>query len=188
MQTYTLNICGLKRELPIVPVSDELSIASFVILGDTELVRTVGPKLAQKLPEFDVLISAEAKGIPLIYEVSRFFDMNYIVARKSIKSYMQNPVKVKVNSITTEEEQILCLNGRDAKKVNGKKVAIIDDVISSGASIAAIEKLVNKAGGKVVAKAAILAEGEAVKRDDIIYLKELPLFNNNEKSKYNILK
>ncbi len=177
MKTYTLEICGLKRKLPIIPISDELSIASFVILGDTELVCRVAPELVKRLPEVDALVSAEAKGIPLIHEVSRIMGMNYIVARKSVKAYMENPVIVEVDSITTHGKQILCLNGIDVEKVKGKRVAIIDDVISTGASVAAVEKLVKKAGGKIVAKAAILAEGDAVNRDDIIYLGTLPLFD-----------
>ncbi len=177
MENYTLEVCGLTRELPIVQVEENLSIASFVILGDTELVSQVAPELAARLPEFDLLISAEAKGIPLIYEISREFKMNYLVARKSVKAYMEKPVSVEVNSITTDEEQILCLNGKDAETIKGSKVAIIDDVISTGSSIKAIEQLVAKAGGEVVAKAAILAEGEARGREDIIYLEELPLFD-----------
>jgi len=177
VKTYTLEICGLKRELPIIPISDELSIASFVILGDTELVCRVAPELVKRLPEVDKLVSAEAKGIPLIHEVSRIMGMNYIVARKSVKAYMENPVIVEVESITTHGKQTLCLNGIDAEKIKGKRVAIIDDVISTGASVAAVEKLVKKAGGRIVAKAAILAEGDAVNRDDIIYLGTLPLFD-----------
>jgi adenine phosphoribosyltransferase len=181
MNTYTLNICGLIRELPIVPIDDDLSIASFVILGDTELETTVAPVLADKLPEFDVLISAEAKGIPLIQEISRLFKMNYVVARKSIKAYMTDPVVTEVDSITTEEEQILCLNKPKVETIKDSRVVIIDDVVSTGASIAAIEDLVEKAGGEVAAKAAILAEGEARGREDIIYLEELPLFAGDGK-------
>lgn len=175
-KTYSLKLCGLTRDLPILPVNDELCIASFVILGDTELVCQAAPELVKKLPEFDVIITAEAKGIPLAFEISRLLQMNYIIARKSVKPYMDQPLCVEVHSITTQKKQLLCLDGKDAAALRQKRVAIIDDVISTGESISAIEQLVNKAGGIVTAKAAILAEGDAAKRDDIIFLEPLPLF------------
>jgi adenine phosphoribosyltransferase len=162
----------------LVEVAPGLKIASFVILGDTELVCRVAPEIVKRLPEVDAIVSAEAKGIPLVHEVSRLLGMNYFVARKSIKPYMENPITVEVESITTQKKQLLCLNGIDAQKIKGKRVALIDDVISTGSSIAALEKLVEKAGGIVAAKAAILAEGDAVNRTDIIYLEELPLFTD----------
>jgi adenine phosphoribosyltransferase len=175
---YTLELCGLRRQLPIMKVAPGLSIASFVILGDTELVTAVAPALVAKLPPVDVLISAEAKGIPLIHEVSRLLGMNYLVARKSVKPYMEDPVVEEVCSITTQKKQVLCLDGKDARQLEGKRVAIIDDVISTGESVAAVERLVLKAGGGIVARAAILAEGEATQRSDLIYLAELPLFRD----------
>ncbi|OFH97979.1 orotate phosphoribosyltransferase [Clostridium acetireducens DSM 10703] len=175
--TYTLKIDNLKRELPLIKISEDLTIASFVILGDTELVNYVAPKIVEKLPKVDVIVTAEAKGIPLAYEVSKLLCMKeFIVARKSIKPYMDSPIVDEVVSITTQKKQILCLDGKDSNKIKGKKVAIIDDVISTGESIEAIERLVKKAGGIIEAKAAILAEGDASKRDDIIFLEKLPLF------------
>lgn len=177
MKFYTLNIAGLKRELPIIKLSDELSIASFVVLGDTEIIEKTAPLLAEKLPDVDFLITAEAKGIPLTYEISKILGLkSYIVARKSVKTYMEDPVEVEVNSITTSNPQKLFLDKIDAEKIKGKKVALIDDVISTGQSLAALENLVNKARGNIVAKAAILAEGDAKNRKDIIFLEELPLF------------
>jgi adenine phosphoribosyltransferase len=175
-ETYTLSICGLERKLPIMKVAPKLSIASFVILGDTELVCRVAPELVKRLPQIDVIITAEAKGIPVAFEISRLLGMNYIIARKSVKPYMQNPLTVTVNSITTQKEQLLCLDEQDALAIKGQRIAIIDDVISTGESIQAIEQLVAKAGGIVAAKAAILAEGTAADRQDIIYLEKLPLF------------
>ena len=176
-KTYSLEVAGVTRELPIMPIADNLSIASFVILGDTELVTAAAPLLAEKLPEVDVLITAEAKGIPLIFEVSRVLHMKkYYVARKSTKPYMDSPLINEVESITTQKKQILCLDGADAREIAGKRVAIIDDVISTGKSLQAIEDLVVQAGGNVVARAAILAEGDAAKRTDILFLQELPLF------------
>jgi len=173
---YTLEICGLKRQLPIMSVSEELSIASFVILGDTELVCRVAPELVKKLPPFEVIITPEAKGIPLAFEISRLLNMNYIIVRKSIKAYMDNPLVDKVVSITTQKEQLLCLDGKDAQAIQGKRVVIVDDVISTGESINAAQRLVEKAGGIVAAKVAILAEGAAKNMEDIIFLQELPLF------------
>lgn len=177
MKSYTLNVAGLTRELPIIKLSDELSIASFVILGDTELVEKTAKLLAERLPEVDVLVTAEAKGIPLTYEISKLLNLkSYIVARKSIKAYMNSPIEVSVNSITTTNIQKLFLNNVDADFIKGKRVALIDDVISTGQSLKALEELVKKAGANIVAKAAILAEGEAKNREDIIFLEELPLF------------
>ena len=177
MKTYTLNVVGLTRELPIIKLSYDLSIASFVILGDTEIVRKTAPIIAKKLPEVDFIITAEAKGIPLAYEISRVLNLNeYVVARKSVKAYMEEPIEVEVNSITTTNSQKLYLNNQDAKKIKGKRIALVDDVISTGQSLKALERLVEKAGGKVLAKAAILAEGDAKDRKDIIFLEALPTF------------
>ena len=177
MKTYTLNVAGLTRELPIIKLSYDLSIASFVILGDTEIVRKTAPIIAKKLPEVDFIVTAEAKGIPLAYEISKILNLNeYIVARKSIKAYMEEPMEVEVKSITTTNSQKLYLNNQDAKKIKGKRVALVDDVISTGQSLKALERLVEKAGGKVLAKAAILAEGDAKDRKDIIFLEALPTF------------
>lgn len=177
MKTYTLHVAGLTRELPIIKLSYDLSIASFVILGDTEIVRKTAPMIAKKLPEVDFVVTAEAKGIPLAYEISKILNLNeYIVARKSIKAYMEEPIEVEVNSITTTNSQKLYLNNQDANKIKGKRVALIDDVISTGQSLKALERLVEKAGANVVAKAAILAEGDAKDRKDIIFLEALPTF------------
>ncbi|PWU67193.1 phosphoribosyltransferase family protein [Gracilibacillus dipsosauri] len=176
-ETYKLMINGLERELPIIEINNQLSIASFVILGDTELVCHVAPLLAEKLPSVDYIVTAEAKGIPLIHELTRIMNKKeYIIARKSVKAYMKNPVINRVNSITTKDEQLLCLDGKDAALLKGKKVAIVDDVISTGESIRALEELVQQAGAMVVAKAAILAEGDAADRDDLIFLEKLPIF------------
>ena len=177
MKTYTLHVAGLTRELPVIKLSYDLSIASFVILGDTEIVRKTAPIIAKKLPEVDFIVTAEAKGIPLAYEISRILNLNeYVVARKSIKAYMEEPIEVEINSITTTNSQKLYLNNQDAKKIKGKRIALVDDVISTGQSLKALERLVEKAGGKVLAKAAILAEGDAKDRKDIIFLEALPTF------------
>ena len=177
MKTYTLHVAGLTRELPIIKLSYDLSIASFVILGDTEIVRKTAPIIAKKLPEVDFIVTAEAKGIPLAYEISRILNLNeYVVARKSIKAYMEEPIEVEINSITTTNSQKLYLNNQDAKKIKGKRIALVDDVISTGQSLKAFERLVEKAGGKVLAKAAILAEGDAKDRKDIVFLEALPTF------------
>ena len=177
MKTYTLHVAGLTRELPIIKLSYDLSIASFVILGDTEIVKKTAPIIAKKLPDVDFIVTAEAKGIPLAYEISKILNLNeYIVARKSIKAYMEEPIEVEVNSITTTNSQKLYLNNQDANKIKGKRVALIDDVISTGQSLKALERLVEKAGANVMAKAAILAEGDAKDRKDIIFLEALPTF------------
>lgn len=177
MKTYTLHVAGLTRELPIIKLSYDLSIASFVILGDTEIVKKTAPMIAKKLPEVDFVVTAEAKGIPLAYEISKVLNLNeYVVARKSVKAYMEESIEVEVNSITTTNSQKLYLNNRDAKKIKGKRIVLVDDVISTGQSLKALERLVEKAGGKVLAKAAILAEGDAKDRKDIIFLEALPTF------------
>ncbi|NLP45846.1 MAG: adenine phosphoribosyltransferase [Epulopiscium sp.] len=175
-ETYSIKVAGVTRELPIVQINDSLRIASFVILGDTELVCAAAPEIIKKLPKVDILLTAEAKGIPLVFEMSRLLKMEkYMVARKSIKPYMNAPIVDEVVSITTQDKQLLCLDEQDAKYIKGKRVAIIDDVISTGDSIRALERLVESAGGIVAARAAILAEGEAAKRKDIIFLEHLPL-------------
>lgn len=176
MDYYKLKICGLERDLPIIKISDDLKIASFVLLGDAELAEKAGYELSKKI-DADIILTAEAKGIELAHEIARNLEeKSFIVARKSEKSYMHNPVSVEVNSITTANTQKLFLDFKDAEKIKGKRVALVDDVISTGQSIAALEALVEKAGGKVVQKLAILAEGDAADREDIIFLEKLPLF------------
>lgn len=177
METYSLAVAGVKRKLPIIPISNDLKIASFVILGDTEIVVAAASLLAEQLKDIDYLVTAEAKGIPLVHELSKQLNMpEYIVARKSVKPYMDEPLINQVVSITTQKEQLLCLDGKDAAKIKGKRIALIDDVISTGESIRILEELVTKAGGIIVSKAAILAEGDAAERDDIVYLEKLPVF------------
>lgn len=176
-KTYHLEVAGVSRELPIMQVAPKLSIASFVILGDCEVVVKSAPFIVDKLPEVDVLVTAEAKGIPLVHEVARLLEHpGYVVVRKSVKPYMGEPLVDEVESITTQKKQSLVLDGHDAEAVKGKRVAIIDDVISTGESIDALSRLIERAGGNIVAKAAILAEGDAADRDDIIFLEKLPLF------------
>ena len=177
METYEINVAGVKRSLPVVPISDTVSIASFVIFGDTEIVEPCARELAKLLPPVDYLITAEAKSIPLIYEMAKVMKMpRYLIARKSVKEYMKNPIVTEVHSITTQKKQILCLDEDDIKLIKGSRMAIVDDVISTGSSLAAVEHLVELAGGTTVARAAILAEGEAAQRDDIVYLGTIPLF------------
>ncbi len=176
--TYPMTIAGLKRELPLCRVTDDLHIGAFVIFGDVELTVACARALLKKAPEYDVLVTAESKGIPLGYEMARQAGVNrYLIARKAAKLYMKNVFTVKVNSITTDHEQTLCLDGGDAEYMKGKRVLIVDDVISTGESLRAIEELVTQAGGNIVGRMAILAEGDATERDDIIYLEKLPLFN-----------
>ena len=176
--TYPMHVAGLERDLPLCKVSDQMYIGAFVIFGDVELTVACARELLKKAPEYDVLITAESKGIPLAYEMARQAGTNrYLLARKAPKLYMKNVFTVKVNSITTDHEQILCLDGDDAEYMKGKRVLIVDDVISTGESLRAIEELVKQAGGNIVGKMAILAEGDATERDDIIYLEKLPLFN-----------
>ena len=176
--TYHIRVAGLERDLPICPVSENLSIAGFVIFGDQELTVACARELLKKAPEYDYLITAEAKGIPLIHEMARQSGQNkYILARKAPKLYMNNVLDVSVHSITTAKEQHLYLDGDDAALMKGKRILIVDDVISTGESLMALEKLVEAAGGNICGRMAILAEGDAQTRDDIIYLEKLPVFH-----------
>lgn len=178
MNYYNMKIAGIDRALPLCRVTDELYIGAFVIFGDPELTTACAKALLEKAPEYDYLITAEAKGIPLIHEMARLQNnQKYMLARKGAKLYMSDILSVSVHSITTTKEQTLYLDGADAKLMNGKRILIVDDVISTGESLHAIEELVKQAGGKIVGKMAILAEGDATERDDIIYLEKLPLFN-----------
>lgn len=173
---YTLNVAGLTRELPLCHASDTLDIAAFVMFSDVELTVKCTQELLKKCPEFDIIITAESKGIPLAYEAARQSGKNYIVGRKSVKLYMTDPIAVDVKSITTEKLQTLYLSQEDVARLDGKRVLIVDDVISTGESLIALEKLVEAANGRIVGKAAVLAEGDAAQRDDIIFLEKLPLF------------
>lgn len=176
MSTYKMKICGLERELEMFPVNDKLDIAAFIMFGDVEITEKVAAELLKICPEHDVVVTAEAKGIPLCYEMARQGCRSYVVARKGVKVYMRNPIGVSVNSITTENEQKLYLGESDADFLKGKRVLIVDDVISTGQSLMALETLVEQTGAQIVGKAAVLAEGDAKDRNDIYFLEELPLF------------
>lgn len=177
-ESYTMTIAGLQRSLPLCPISDTLKIGAFVIFGDPELTTACAEALNRRCPEHDVLITAESKGIPLICEMARLNgNERYVLARKSAKLYMRNVFSAEVRSITTDHKQTLYLDGADAEYLKDKRVVIVDDVISTGESLRALEELVTKAGGNIVGRMAILAEGDATTRSDIIYLEKLPLFN-----------
>lgn len=176
MKTYNINIAGVERELEMFPVNDKVDIAAFIMFGDVEVTVKAAEALLKKCPEHDVVVSAEAKGIPLCYEMAKQGCGEYVIARKSVKVYMRNPVGVEVNSITTSEVQRLFLGESDVEFLKGKRVLIVDDVISTGESLVALEKLIEKTEAKIVGKAAVLAEGDAKNRDDIIFLEPLPLF------------
>ena len=176
---YHISVAGLERDLPLCPISDKLKIGAFVIFGDTELTCACARELAAIAPEHDVLITAESKGIPLIHEMARQAgEKRYVLARKSVKLYMKDVRRVDVTSITTANTQTLYVDGADADYMRGKKVLIVDDVISTGESLKALEKLVKVSGGEIVGRMAILAEGDAVGRSDIKYLAPLPLFDS----------
>jgi len=175
METYTLNVVGLTRELPVCPINDKVSIAGFVMFSDVEMTVRSAEELLKKVPEFDLIVTAESKGIPLAYEMAKQANSTYIVARKKVKLYMTNPISTEVQSITTGGKQTLYLSDSDVEKIKGKRILIVDDVISTGESLIALEKLVNTAGGIICAKAAVLAEGMAAERSDIIFLEKLPL-------------
>jgi len=173
---YTMKIAGLERNLPVCPINENLSIAAFVLFGDVQMTVAASTELLKIAPAHDIIITAEAKGIPLVHEMARQnHESTYIVARKGVKLYMKEVFSVELQSITTEKRQTLCIDTAEADLMRGRKVLIVDDVISTGESLRAVEKLVKEAGGEVVGKMAILAEGDARYRDDIIYLEYLPL-------------
>lgn len=176
---YEMQVAGLTRHLPICKLTDELCIAGFVIFGDVELTVACAKELLKKIDvEYDIMITAESKGIPLIHEMARQSGVNeYVLARKAPKLYMKNCIAVNVNSITTAKEQTLYIDQKDVDLMKNRRVLIVDDVVSTGESLSALEQLVTTAGGNIVGKATILAEGDATKRDDLIYLEPLPLFD-----------
>lgn len=175
---HTMTIAGCERNLPLCKLNDSLQIGAFVIMGDQELTVACAGELLKLAPAYDYLISAEAKGIPLVHEMARQHgDKKYMVARKGVKLYMTGVFKADVRSITTDRQQTLYLDIADAQLMKGKRILIIDDVISTGESLYALEQLVKQAGGEIVGKLAILAEGDAAKRDDIRFLEVLPLFD-----------
>lgn len=175
---YEMEIAGLKRKLELFPVNENLSIAAFILFGDIEITKAAAAELLKRAPEFDIIMTAEAKSIPLAYEMTRQSDMNdYIIARKGVKVYMEDVITSDVDSITTQHTQTLCLGKNEAARLKGRRVLIVDDVISTGASLRSLETLVQKAGGTVAGKMAVLAEGDSMNRDDITALEQLPLFN-----------
>ncbi|MDR0915734.1 MAG: adenine phosphoribosyltransferase [Oscillospiraceae bacterium] len=180
MSTYTLNVAGLTRELPLCKASETLTIAAFVIFGDVELTVATAQALLERAPDFDYLVAPEAKAIPLVHEMARQSGRNeYFLVRKQKKLYMNGVFESDLRSITTEASQKLYMDGADAAKMRGKRVLLIDDVVSTGESLRAVEELVNKAGGVIVGKMAILAEGDAQTRDDLVFLETLPLFDKD---------
>ncbi len=177
---YKMTIAGCERALPLCPLNENLYIGAFVIFGDPELTTACAKALLEKAPEYDYLITAESKGIPIVHEMARLAgNQKYFLARKKPKLYMTGVFEATVRSITTEGEQKLYLDTADAELMRGKKILIVDDVISTGESLKALEALVEKTGGEIVGKMAILAEGDAINRDDLIYLEPLPLFDKN---------
>lgn len=174
--SYQLKIAGIERELKKFPVSDKLDIAAFILFGDVELTEKCASELIKKCPEFDYIVTPEAKSIPLAYEMSKKSGKKYIVIRKGVKVYMDNPVKIPVSSITTQNPQYLYLGHEDGDLLKGKRVLIVDDVISTGESLAAAVKVVEAFDADIVGCCAPLAEGGAADRDDIIFLEKLPLF------------
>ena len=178
--SYHMTIAGLERDLPLCPLNDELCIGAFVIFGDYELTEACSRELLKRAPEFDYIITAESKGIPIAYEMARQIGAKkWLLARKGVKLYMKDVVGVEVRSITTDHVQKLYIDGEDARLMHGKRILIVDDVISTGESLKALEELVEKAGGNIVGRMAILAEGDAQDRKDIIYLEKLPLFHKD---------
>ncbi|MBQ7836734.1 MAG: adenine phosphoribosyltransferase [Clostridia bacterium] len=177
---YKMTIAGCERALPLCPINDELYIGAFVIFGDPELTTACAKALLEKAPDYDYMITAESKGIPIVHEMARLAgNQKYFLARKKPKLYMTGVFEATVRSITTEGEQKLYLDTADAEMMRGKRILIVDDVISTGESLKALEVLVEKTGAEIVGKMAILAEGDAIDREDLIYLEPLPLFDKN---------
>jgi len=179
---HPLEVAGLWRDLPIVKINEDLSIASFVMMGDTKLVEECAKALYQKLPVhiIDVIVCPEAKAIPLAQSLSQLMQINYVVIRKSVKGYMNNPIVQKVKSITTASEQIMVLDRKDAVTIRGRNVCILDDVVSTGGSLKGIEELLTSIACNIVCKAAVLLEDAGFKGDDLIYLSKLPVFKNSD--------
>ncbi len=178
--TYTIKLGNVTRDLAICPITDTLKIAGFVLLGDYELTEECAKELVKLAPQHDYIITAECKGIPLVHEMAKILkEKVHIIARKKVKAYMKDVFQAEVSSITTEGNQVLYLDGDDANRMKGKKILIVDDVISTGESLKALEELVKLAGGIVAGKMAVLAEGDAANRDDIIFLEKLPLFDGD---------
>lgn len=178
IMNYEMTIAGCKRQLPLCKITDDLYIGAFIMFSDVEITRAAAAELLARAPEFDVIITAESKGIPLAYEMARQAGIDdYIVARKGAKLYMQNVIFTEVDSITTDHVQTLCLGQTEIDKMTGKKILIVDDVISTGESLRSLESLISRIDCTVVGKMAVLAEGEAADRDDIIFLEKLPVFN-----------
>lgn len=177
---YTLELCGLKRELKKIKVAPNLVIASFVMLGDTELVEKSADAIFEKMKgigKIDILVCPEAKGIPLTHALAVRFGIDYVVARKSVKGYMKNPIISEVKSITTKEKQIIVIDEIDAAKLNDKLVCIVDDVVSTGGSLLSIESVLKKTGCTVVCKASVLLEEGGYSGEDLIYIQKLPVFS-----------
>ena len=175
-ETYRLKVAGLERDLNICPLNENLSIAGFIMFSDVELTVACAKELLKKVPEFDVMLTAESKGIPLAYEMAKQSGKNYYLARKAHKLYMKNPTKVEVKSITTAATQTLYLDEGDINAIRGKRLLLVDDVISTGESMNGLVALAEATGANIVGKATVLAEGDAADRDDIIFLEKLPLF------------
>lgn len=177
---YRLKVAGIERDLPLCPIGTNLYIGAFILFGDVELTEKCAKALYEKAPDHDVMITAESKGIPLVHAMCAASGKNrYVLARKSVKLYMKDVVACETQSITTAAKQTLYIDGEDAAYMKGKRVLIVDDVISTGGSLESLENLVRLAGGEIVGKMTILAEGQAAERDDIIYLEKLPLFDGN---------
>ena len=175
---YEMTIAGLKRQLPLCKVTDDLYIGAFIMFSDVEITKACAAELLKRAPEFDVLVTAEAKGIPLCYEMARQAGTdNYVIARKGPKLYMQNLLTTEVDSITTDHIQMLCIGQREIDMIKDKRVLLVDDVISTGESLRSLENLVGRAGGNIVGRFTVLAEGDALKREDITYLEKLSVFN-----------
>jgi adenine phosphoribosyltransferase len=175
---YRMKVAGVERDLKLCPIGENLNIGAFILFGDVELTERCAEELYKRAPEHDVMLTAESKGIPLIHAMCRLSGKNrYVLARKSVKLYMSDVLKCETKSITTGHVQTLYIDGADAEYMKGKKVLIVDDVISTGGSLESLENLVRQSGGEIVGKMTILAEGDAIGREDIVYLEELPLFD-----------
>lgn len=175
-----MNIAGLERHLPLCKVTDDLYIAAFVMFNDVEITTACAQQLLKKAPDFDIILTAESKGIPLAYEMAKQAgNKPYIVARKGSKLYMQDVLNISVRSITTDHVQTLCLGKKEREQMKGQRILIVDDVISTGDSLATLENLTNKVEGNIVGRMTVLAEGDSANRKDITYLEKLPVFNSD---------